>query len=257
VAPWNHIQYAVSQDENGNTTINGVPLVFYHFHSLTFVEPEILIPSIYIKNPLTLDLLNYCFVPYANRLHESINRVTKVFPEYRFGLFRDQILNEKHTFIAKRSQSERIKNSNIPHQIIPMNDVWDCYATEQLRGVVTSNNQNFPKRIAANDADEPWNNDYRDALSYAKSEFNSGNKNTALSLLQAVAKKWPDKYLALLTLGEMLWMEGDHRAAVENLLKANDLNPRDPTIVSKLISMLIQINDYQTAQTVVADNLNG
>ena len=256
VAPWNHIQYTFSQDEMGNITVNDVPLVFYHFHSLTLVEPDILIPSIYITNPLTLDLLNFCFLPYANKIHKSINRVKEVFPEYRFGLFRDQILNEKHTFIARRSQLERIKNSNFPHQIIPLNDFWDCYATEQLRDLMKSKNRNSPKITAENYADESWKNNYEDALTYAKSEFNSGNKKTALSLLRAIIKKWPDKYLALLTLGEMLWMEGDHRGAVENLFKANELKPRDPTIVSKLMSMLIQTNDYHTAQTIVADSLN-
>ena len=104
VAPWNHIQYTFSQVESGRVFVNDLPLVFYHFHSLTFVEPDILIPSMYLTNPLTLDLLNYCFVPYANKLHRSINRVLEVFPEYRFGLFREQILNEKHTFIARRSK---------------------------------------------------------------------------------------------------------------------------------------------------------
>lgn len=156
VAPWNHIQYTLSQDKVGNIFVNAMPLVFYHFHSLTFVEPDILIPSIYTTNPLTLDLLNYCFVPYADKLHESINRVREIFPDYKFGLFRDQVLNENHTFIARRSQLERIKNSNFPHHLIPLNNGWDCYGSEQLRDLTKFDNLILPETTATDHAIESW-----------------------------------------------------------------------------------------------------
>ena len=256
VAPWNHIQYTFCQDETGNTFVNELPLVFYHFHSLTFVEPDILIPSIYTTNPLTLDLLKFCFVPYANKLHESINRVREVIPDFRFGLFRDQVLNENHTFIAKRSQADRIKNSNFPHLFVPLNDLWDCYSSEQLRDASKVNNQVLPDNIATDHANEIWNNNYEDALLYAKSEFNLNNKGTAISVLRNLIEKWPDKHSALITLGEMLWMEGDQKDAVAYLTKAYEIDPGDPDIVSKLINMLIQTNEYQKAQNIVADSLS-
>ncbi|MGD9363780.1 MAG: tetratricopeptide repeat protein [Desulfobacterales bacterium] len=255
VAPWNHIQYTIGQDETGNISVNDVPLVFYHFHSLTFVEPNILIPSIYTTNPLTLDLLKYCFVPYANKLHESINQVREIIPDFRFGLFRDQVLNEKHTFIASHSQFVRIKNSNLPHPVIPLNDTWDCYSSEQLRDLSEVNEQALPHNIAADRANESWNHNYKNTLSYAKSEFNSGNKITAISVMRNVVEKWPDKSQAHITLGEMLWLEGDQKDAVEHLSRAYEIEPGDPDIVSKLIIMLIQTNEYHKAQNIVAESL--
>jgi tetratricopeptide (TPR) repeat protein len=255
VAPWNHIQYTIGQDETGNISVNDVPLVFYHFHSLTFVEPNILIPSIYTANPLTLDLLKYCFVPYANKLHESINQVREIIPDFRFGLFRDQVLNEKHTFIASHSQFVRIKNSNLPHPVIPLNDTWDCYSSEQLRDLSEVNEQALPHNIAADRANESWNHNYKNTLSYAKSEFNSGNKITAISVMRNVVEKWPDKSQAHITLGEMLWLEGDQKDAVEHLSRAYEIEPGDPDIVSKLIIMLIQTNEYHKAQNIVAESL--
>lgn len=256
MAPWNHIQYTISQDETGNIFVNDVPLVFYHFHSLTFVEPNILIPSIFTTNPLTLDLLNYCFVPYANKLHESINQVREVIPDFRFGLFRDQVLNEKHTFIASQSQFERIKNSNFPHPVIPLNDYWDCYSSEQLRDPSKIIRQVIAKDTEIEPSNDYRTNKYEEAFTYAKSKFNSGDKNVAISVLRNVTEKWPDKYSALMTLGEMLWMEGDKKGAVEKLVKANEIQPGDPIIASKLINMLIQTGDYETAQNIVADNLS-
>jgi len=133
VAPWNHIQYTFSRDAAGNVYANGVPLVFYHFHSLTFVEPDIIIPSKFISNPLSFDILNHCFVPYVDQLHESIKRLRKIVPDFKFGLFNSQILTDRHTFIASKSQSERIKSSNLPHKFVRLNDTWDCYGSDQLK----------------------------------------------------------------------------------------------------------------------------
>lgn len=195
-------------------------------------------------------------MPYASKLHESIHRISEVLPEYRFGLFRDQVLNEKHTFIATHSQFERIKNSNFPHSVIPLNERWDCYSSEQLREP-----SKFPSQVTANDTEivpsnEYRTNNYEKAFAYAKSEFNSGKKTVAISVLRNVIAKWPDKYPAFMTLGEMLWMEGDKNGAVENLIKANEIQPGDSIIASKLINMLVQTGDYETAQNLVSDSLS-
>jgi hypothetical protein len=34
VAPWNYSQYLFEQDSKGSFTVDGVPLIFYHFHQL-------------------------------------------------------------------------------------------------------------------------------------------------------------------------------------------------------------------------------
>jgi hypothetical protein len=256
VAPWNHIQYTLSRTENGKINVNSVPLVFYHFHSLTFVEPDIIIPSLYPTNPLTLDLLNHCFVPYVNSLHESINRVREIVPDYRFGLFRDQVLSEEHTFIAKRSQFERIKKAKFPHPKISLNDgLWDCYGSKQLRDLSNTNNQVSPNNAEGAHVHEQAASSYEDALSYSKSEFKIGNKQSAISVLRDVTKKWPGKYSAFMTLGEMLWVEGDQKGAVENLIRAYEIKPGEDSLVSKLINMLIQTDDYQTAQKIMTESL--
>ena len=254
VAPWNHIQYTFSQDENGYVMVDTVPLVFYHFHSLAFVEPDVLIPSIYITNPLTLDLLNHCFVPYANKLHDSIDQVRNVFPGFRFGLSTHQTLNEKHTFIARQRQFERIKNSNFPHHVAPLNDGWDCYCSEQLREPSKINHQILSMNAAIDQASGYNNNNYEGALTYAKSEFKMGNKEAAISLLRQFAGKWSHNYLINMTLGEMLWSEGEQKAAVKCLLKAYENKPDDHNVAAKLVNMLIVTEQYETAKRIFGDN---
>jgi tetratricopeptide (TPR) repeat protein len=256
VAPWNHIQYEFSKNENGNIFVNGSPLVFYHFHSLTFVEPDILIPTIYLTNSLTTDLLNYCFVQYANELHKTLKRVKEIVPGYRFGLFNQQILNEKHTFIAKQSQFERLKHSDIPHRSMPLNGNWICYCSEQLNDSTPKMDQFNSGCSVADASNVSYENNYESALSYAKSEFRLGNKETAISILKQFAEKWPDNYLIGMTLGEMLWSEGDQKAAVEYLLKAYENKPNDRIVAAKLFNMLIQTEQYDTAKRVLGDNFD-
>ena len=231
VAPWNHIQYNFSRDPAGKVYVNDVPLVFYHFHSLIFVDPNIIIPSKYISNPLSFDILNYCFGPYVDKLHESLKRLSEIVPDFKFGLFNPQVLTEKHTFIARKSQSERIKSSNLPHDFVRLNDTWDCYRSEQLRDALPLSRAESSQDVTQNNAEY--------VISYAKSEFKLGNKETAISLLKQFAEKWPDNYLLDMTLGEMLWAEGEQKAAVAYLLKAYGNKPSDYNVAAKLLNMLI------------------
>lgn len=38
IAPWNYAQYRFEQDEAGNITVDGTPLIFYHFHQFQLLE---------------------------------------------------------------------------------------------------------------------------------------------------------------------------------------------------------------------------
>ncbi len=240
VAPWNHFQYTYSRDAAGNAYVNGVPLVFYHFHSLTFVEPEIIIPSKYLSNPLSYHILNHCFVPYVDQLHQSIKQVRQLVPDFKFGMFNSQILTEKHTFIARQSQFERIKSSNLPQDFSRLNGTWDCYGSYQLKDSTQLNRHASYNSSGTEIPHDSNNNSSEDALSYAKSEYTMGNKETAISLLKKFTEKWPDNYLMDMTLGEMLWLEGEQKAGIDCLLRAYDHKPDDHHVAAKLFNMLIQ-----------------
>lgn len=38
VAPWNYAQYRFEQDESGRITVDGLPLIFYHFHQFQLLD---------------------------------------------------------------------------------------------------------------------------------------------------------------------------------------------------------------------------
>ena len=133
VAPWNHIQYEFSNDLSGYGIVNSTKIVFYHFHSLAFVEPDIIIPSKHITNPLAEDLIRVCFLPYINDLYEIQRQLRSHAPEFKSGLFNSNILNKEHTFIARSTQAQRDYNSNVPQQKFPLDRNWDCYVSNQFK----------------------------------------------------------------------------------------------------------------------------
>ncbi len=87
VAPWNHEQYGYGVNDVGNILVNGSPLIFYHFHSLAFVTPDVIIPARYCEDyPLTLEILHLCFIPYVNTLHRQIANFEKSLAGVHFWL---------------------------------------------------------------------------------------------------------------------------------------------------------------------------
>jgi lipopolysaccharide biosynthesis glycosyltransferase len=139
VGPWNHIQYKFTKDYQNNVWVNEYPLVFYHFHSFTFVQPEIIIPSKSYGNPFTMDILTHCFIPYANTLLKIIQKVRSLYPDFSCGLLNEKMISKQQMFIALKSASQRIAHSNVPHQLISIDNQWDCYASPQFRQETTNN----------------------------------------------------------------------------------------------------------------------
>jgi len=136
VAPWNHIQYYFSKNNNNQLLVNDSQLIFYHFHSLLPVEPEFVIPSTNLKTVFSIDIMSLCYIPYVENLQKSFTKIRNIQHDFSYGLQGKIIITKEHTFLAHKSIRQAIKNlsSNIPHKHIPLADNWDCYATFQLQG---------------------------------------------------------------------------------------------------------------------------
>ena len=66
-APWNISKYAVALDEHGQFTLNGDPLVCYHFHALFFCTHRLVFLASWATRmpPLVRD---YLYAPYVDEL---------------------------------------------------------------------------------------------------------------------------------------------------------------------------------------------
>jgi hypothetical protein len=85
IAPWNYAQYQFDQNVDGNITVNGALLIFYHFHQFQLLnngEFERL-SAFYTsekQEPLAI------YASYEHALRQVMTRVRGIFPDFTDGL---------------------------------------------------------------------------------------------------------------------------------------------------------------------------
>ncbi len=131
VAPWNHEQYAFDLDSTGNVRVAGEPLIFYHFHSLTYVNPGLVVPVRGVDYPLTEPILRLCFLPYLRALSRAAEAVRAVIPDFEFGLVTPKTLTVEHTFFADQGLRQRLTTAQLPQRRQAFDEVWDLYCSER------------------------------------------------------------------------------------------------------------------------------
>jgi hypothetical protein len=88
VAPWNVQQYAVRAAPGGALSVNGVPLVFYHFHGYRHYADGVHDLGAFRLDPEVIDLI---YRPYVHRLEAAQAEITAVVPDFDRGTsMRDQ-----------------------------------------------------------------------------------------------------------------------------------------------------------------------
>lgn len=136
LAPWNHEQYEFSVDPVKRPLVDGRTVVFYHFHGFELVHPEVVLPIKHKDYPLTPDLLNLCFLPYAEALLEALRTVRQVLPDFGFGI--SSVLVPDQTFLARKTAIEKLTTFRASHTLLDLNERWCCFASGQLVGRIGS-----------------------------------------------------------------------------------------------------------------------
>ncbi len=132
VAPWNHEQYVYSSDVSGRVLVNGTPLVFYHYHSLTFVNPGVIIPVKHTGYPVTMEIIRLCFLPCLYALRRAIFSLPSEASTSEFGLLTRNQLTIEHAFLADRRLTAEIKEAGLPQIPAPVDTEWDCFCSVQM-----------------------------------------------------------------------------------------------------------------------------
>ena len=139
VAPWNHEQYSFCVGKDAVVTIDGFPLIFYHFHALFYSDPDVIIPAKHVHYPLNIDVLKYCYLPYLAALDEATHKLSQILPGFYFGLNTGPP-NIQQTFIMRREKVGHFGDISGTHARIALNQAWDCYCSEQFKQSSASNN---------------------------------------------------------------------------------------------------------------------
>jgi len=132
VAPWNHEQYSYSEDAGGKALVDGTPLVFYHYHSLAFVTPGIIIPLKYTIFTATAEIIRLCFLPYMHALRRALFSLPSNAPTSEFGLLTRNLLTIEHTFLADSTMTAELRGAGLPQLPVRLDTDWDCFCSVQL-----------------------------------------------------------------------------------------------------------------------------
>ncbi len=131
VGPWNHEQYYYSIDANKRPHVDSLPLVFYHFHALSVVAPEIIIPAKHLNYPMREEVIRYCVAPYVDSLTQMISIARKILPQFSFGLTNLGDLTNEHTFVAVKEAHETLRKLGFAHPTIDLQNGWECHLSAQ------------------------------------------------------------------------------------------------------------------------------
>jgi len=135
VAPWNHDQYHLKVDGQQNIWVNDVPLVFFHFHSLTFVSPGLVVVA-HPHYPMNEEVLRYCYFPYIKKILSFIPCVQELIPDFNYGLYTQDMSLKDRTFFARSHLALKLKQAGCLISPFSIDDEWDVYLAPQEQQVL-------------------------------------------------------------------------------------------------------------------------
>lgn len=114
VAPWNNLQYRFEQRADGRVTVDGLALIFYHFHGLLFKHPCYVILSKLLAHKFTADIILLCYLPYVRKLMEKIDAVRSIVPGFDCGLA-SSYWNAAHVAIIRNAGKITVSDDEGQH----------------------------------------------------------------------------------------------------------------------------------------------
>jgi hypothetical protein len=132
VAPWNHIQYRFRTKGDGTVWLDDRPVIFYHFHSLDFVRPGVVVPAKFMIYPLREDIVVNAIFPYVLELRRALEMVRALLADFSFGVMNDQLLTVEHTFIAEKGYRDELRQLGLEHPTIELSAEWECHCSAQM-----------------------------------------------------------------------------------------------------------------------------
>jgi tetratricopeptide (TPR) repeat protein len=289
-APWNHDQYTFQRDHAKRIMVNEYPLIFYHFHSLVFITPEIIVLIRFLQYSLTQEILLSCFLPYVRELSQQINIVRSILPDFTFGLFTQGVLSAEHMFLANKICAPQLATIELKQNKIHIDDDWDCYCSGQYKGVQQF--QRTPESGFSDDdhplkleAEEPLIHDtlikeiekihklldlkkfeeaeraithamgkYPDAPDLntlqALLKFRMGDKKGAESILTSLITCWPENFAAYNILACIYWQSGDFESAQKYFEDALKISHYDRAVVLSYGNMLFNLKKFERAKSI-------
>ncbi|MBW1963295.1 MAG: tetratricopeptide repeat protein, partial [Deltaproteobacteria bacterium] len=265
VAPWNHEQYRWVENSEGAVLVDGHPLIFYHFHGLTFVHPGVIVPAVHY-HPLTEEIIRLCFLPYLHSLSRSVAAVRAVLPDFSFGLTAENALTTAHSFFTQHHLSTCISSANIPQVPVPLDKQWDCFCSPQIKDVSRLLGKNAPSLKGPtaeqirlinifDGSKQPQvriNQDPERVNQHGEWLFERGDISEALKAFEKAARMDPNLAAAHNNMGVLYWHAGKPQKALAHFKRAVEVDPYDRNTVLNCGEALQGFQRYESAKNVYA-----
>lgn len=132
VGPWNHDRYDIRVATDGRITVDGAPLIFYHFHSFKSAGPDLAIPVAHPHYRLTIPVLTHCVIPYLKALDQSHQRLAEVVPGRQWGVEQSLDVAPQLSVLARRALADKLASVTHAYRKVSLNHEWDAYCSEQV-----------------------------------------------------------------------------------------------------------------------------
>ena len=101
LAPWNQSQFKIESGPGITPTVNGQPVVFFHYHALAVPDPDVVVAAkhAYVVNE---PVVQACYVPYCEALDRAMVRIKAVAPRFTFGMHEPVPIRAEHVIIVKQ-----------------------------------------------------------------------------------------------------------------------------------------------------------
>jgi glycosyltransferase involved in cell wall biosynthesis len=128
VAPWNHDQYAFSRDGEGKILVDGKPLIFYHYHALLMINPDVMVLDKFHVYAMDEEMLPLLFLPYIHALSHSVEAVKAILPDFDFGFDRQTPIQSTTSFAARKAFVAQLPETTVfPQKEMDLDGDWKGY----------------------------------------------------------------------------------------------------------------------------------
>ncbi|MCO6430670.1 MAG: hypothetical protein J5J00_07390 [Deltaproteobacteria bacterium] len=133
LAPWNHAQYEMQQDKDGRISVDGLPLIFYHYHAFKTLSRECYLPLSNLDYDTSMELLRLVFLPYVQATLRAIDKAREIAPDFNVGFSAAKELTDNHTFIVTEGFHSRLKGQPVGQSPQELEAGWFAYISKQTK----------------------------------------------------------------------------------------------------------------------------
>ncbi len=199
--PWNHENYRFDKHPQGCTTIDGEPLIHYHFHGLTICSRDVYVGFRFFY-PIERNTLRSVYLPYLDALTQAWDLLDSIHPGFAQGTTSPlQVGAHNNTLLVRDHAHPRLDKHQDRLRVMPLSEGWSQGTS------LDAIDERDP--VAAVEA----------VVDLYRTDQSPENLRHVLQALLGVVKEEPGNVEAWVSLGELL-LEAGQPSQAQKMLQA-------------------------------------